>query len=65
MEDITQLLLSQQAVLIYEAIIFIGLAIAIVVLTRMRKLRRQIQTSAQERQAKRSLDDSLVNQRRR
>ncbi len=65
MEDITQLLLSQQAVLIYEAIIFIGLAIAIVVLTRKRKLRRQIQTSAQERQAKRSLDDSLVNQRRR
>lgn len=65
MEDITQLLLSQQAIFIYEAILFVGLVIAIVVLSRKRKLRKQIQTSARERQVKRSLDDSLVNQRRR
>lgn len=65
MEDITQLLLSQQAIFVYEAIIFVGLLITIVVLSRKRKLRKRIQTSAQERLVKRSLDDSLANQRRR
>ncbi len=64
MEDLTQLLLSQQAVFIYEVILFAGLVIAIVVLTRKRKLRKQIQTSAQVRQGERSFDDSFANQRR-
>lgn len=64
-EDIVQLLLSQQAVFIYEIVIFAVLVISIVLLSRKRKLRKQIQMSAQERQVKRSLDDSLVNQRRR
>ena len=64
-EDITQLLLSQQAILIYEIILFVVFVTAIVLLSRKRKLRKLIQTSAQQRQVKRSLDDSLVNQRRR
>jgi len=64
-EDITQLLLSQQAIFIYEIIIFAVLVTAIILLSRKRKLRRQIQASAQQRQVKRSLDDSLANQRRR
>ncbi len=64
-EEITQLLLSQQAVLIYEALIFAVLVTAIVLLSKKRRLRKQIQASSQERQVKRSLDDSLVNQRRR
>lgn len=64
-EDITQLLLSQQAILIYEIILFVVFVTAIVLLSRKRKLRKQIQTSAQQRQVKRSLDDSLANQRRR
>lgn len=65
MEDMVQLLLSQQAVLIYEIIIFAVLLTAIILLTKKRKMRKQIQMSAQERQVKRSLDDSLANQRRR
>ena len=65
MEDMTQLLLSQQAILIYEIILFAAFATAIVLLSRKRKLRKQIRTSAQQRQVKRSLDDSLANQRRR
>lgn len=64
-EDITQLLLSQQAILIYEIILFVVFVTAIVLLSRKRKLRKQIRTSAQQRQVKRSLDDSLANQRRR
>lgn len=65
MEDIVQLLLSQQAVLIYEIVIFAVLTVSIVLISRKRKLRKQVQISAQERQIKRSLDDSLANQRRR
>ncbi|MCI9612108.1 MAG: hypothetical protein HFH33_08795 [Eubacterium sp.] len=65
MEEITQLLLSQQAVLIYEIILFAVFTVTIVLLGKKRKMRRQIQTSAQVRQVKRSLDDSLANQRRR
>lgn len=65
MEDIVQLLLSQQAVLIYEIVIFAVLTVSIVLISRKRKLRKQVQISAQERQVKRSLDDSLANQRRR
>ncbi|MDE7312631.1 MAG: hypothetical protein K2N87_13590 [Eubacterium sp.] len=65
MEEITQLLLSQQAVFIYEIIILAVLIAAIVLLGKKRRMRRQIQTSAQARQVKRSLDDSLANQRRR
>lgn len=64
-EEIAQLLLSQQAVFIYEIIILIALVVTIILLSKKRKLRKQIQTSAQQRQVKRSLDDSLVNQRRR
>lgn len=64
-EQVVQILLSQQAVLIYEAVIFAVLIIAIVLLSKKRKLRKQIQVSAQQRQVKRSLDDSLINQRRR
>lgn len=64
-EDIVRILLSQQAVFIYEAVIFVVLVVTIVLLSKKRKLRKQIQTSAQQRQVKRSLDDSLVNQRRR
>lgn len=64
-EDIAQLLLSQQAIFIYEIILLVVLVTVIVMLSRKRKLRKQIQTSAQQRQVKRSLDDSLVNQRRR
>ena len=65
MEDIAQLLLSQQAVLIYEIVIAVILVIPIVLISRQRRLRKQIQESAQQRQVKRSLDDSLANQRRR
>ena len=65
MEEIAQLLLSQQAVLIYEIILFAVFTVTIVLLGKKRKMRRQIQTSAQVRQVKRSLDDSLANQRRR
>ena len=65
MEEVAQLLLSQQAILAYEIVVFAVLSAAIVLLTKKRKLRRQIQTSAQERQVKKSLDDSLANQRRR
>ncbi|MCI9020875.1 MAG: hypothetical protein HFH32_09065 [Eubacterium sp.] len=65
MEDIAQLLLSQQAVLIYEIVIAVILVISIVLISRQRRLRKQIQESAQQRQVKRSLDDSLANQRRR
>ncbi len=65
MEDIAQLLLSQQAVLIYEIVIFAILTVSIVLISRKRKLRKQVQISSQERQVKRSLDDSLANQRRR
>lgn len=65
MEDIAQLLLSQQAVLIYEIVIFAVLTVSIVLISRKRKLRKQVQISSQERQVKRSLDDSLANQRRR
>lgn len=65
MEEVAQLLLSQQAILAYEIVAFAVLVTAIVLLTKKRKLRRQIQTSAQERQVKKSLDDSLANQRRR
>ncbi len=65
MEDIAQLLLSQQAVLIYEIVIAVILVILIVLISRQRRLRKQIQESAQQRQVKRSLDDSLANQRRR
>ncbi len=65
MEDIIQLLLSQQAVFIYEIIILAILAAAIIILSKKRRLRKRIQTSAQVRQVKRSLDDSLANQRRR
>lgn len=65
MEDIAQLLLSQQAILIYEIIIFVALTASIILLSKKRKLRKRIQMSAQERQVKKSLDDSLVNQRRR
>ena len=64
-EDLAQLMLSQQAVLIYEIIIFVIMAVTIVVLNKKRKIRRQIQSSSRERQVKRSLDDSLANQRRR
>ena len=64
-EDLAQLLLSQQAVLIYEIVIFVIMAVTIVVLNKKRKIRRQIQSSSRERQVKRSLDDSLANQRRR
>lgn len=64
-EDLAQLLLSQQAVLAYEIVLFVIMAVTIVVLNKKRKIRRQIQSSSQERQIKRSLDDSLVNQRRR
>ena len=64
-EDLAQLLLSQQAVLIYEIIIFVIMAVTIVVLNKKRNIRRQIQSSSRERQVKRSLDDSLANQRRR
>ena len=64
-EDLAQLLLSQQAVLIYEIIIFVIMAVTMVVLNKKRKIRRQIQSSSRERQVKRSLDDSLANQRRR
>lgn len=64
-EDIIQLLLSQQAVFIYELIILAAMAAAIIALSRKRKLRKQIQASVQQRQVKRSLDDSLANQRRR
>ena len=63
MEDIAQLLLSQQAVLIYEIVIAVILVISIVLISRQRRLRKQIQESAP--QLKRSLDDSLANQRRR
>lgn len=65
MEEITQLLLSQQAVFIYEIILLAVLVTAIVLLFKKRRMRRQIQSSAQVRQVKRSLDDSLANQRRR
>ncbi len=65
MEEITQLLLSQQAVFLYEIIILAVLVTAIVLLHKKRRMRRQIQASAQVRQVKRSLDDSLANQRRR
>lgn len=65
MEDIAQLLLSQQAVLIYEIVLLAVFVTAIVLLSKKRKLRRQIQMTAQERQVKKSLDDSLANQRRR
>ena len=65
MEDIAQLLLSQQAVLIYEIVLAVILVISIVLISRQRRLRKQIQESAQQRQVKRSLDDSLANQRRR
>ena len=65
MEDIAQLLLSQQAVLIYEIVIAVILVISIVLISRQRRLRKQIQESAQQRQVKRSLDDSVANQRRR
>lgn len=64
-EQVVQILLSQQAVFIYETVIFIVLIIMIVLLSKKRKLRKQIQMSAQQRQVKRSLDDSLINQRRR
>ncbi|KAI4451777.1 hypothetical protein C823_006337 [Eubacterium plexicaudatum ASF492] len=64
-EDIAQLLLSQQAIFIYEIIILAVLVISIILLSKKRKLRKQIQISAQQRQVKRSLDDSLANQRRR
>lgn len=65
LEEMTQLLLSQQAVFIYEIVILAVLVTVIVLLSRKRKLRKQIQTSARQRQVKRSLDDSLANQRRR
>ena len=45
-EDIAQLLLSQQAVFIYEIIILIALVVTIILLSKKRKLRKQIQTSA-------------------
>lgn len=64
-EDVTQLLLSQQAIFIYEVLVLVILAVTIVLLSRKRKLRRQMQASARRRQVKRSLDDSLANQRRR
>ncbi len=65
MEDIATLLLSQQAILIYEVILFAALTVSILLLSKKRKLRKQIQSTAMERQVKKSLDDSLVNQRRR
>ena len=48
-EDLAQLLLSQQAVLIYEIIIFVIMAVTIVVLNKKRNIRRQIQSSSRER----------------
>lgn len=65
MEEMAQRLLSQQAILIYEIILLAVFATAIVLLFKKRKMRRQIQASAQVRHVKRSLDDSLANQRRR
>lgn len=64
-EEILQLLLSEPAVFIYELLLLVTFTICIVVLSRKRKQRRQIRISAQERQVKKSLDDSLANQRRR
>ena len=40
MEDIAQLLLSQQAVLIYEIVIAVILVISIVLISRQRRLRK-------------------------
>ena len=64
-EEIIQQLLSEPAFLIYELLLLATFTICIVLLTKKRKQRRQIRMSAQERQVKKSLDDSLANQRRR
>ena len=64
-EEIIQQLLSEPAVLIYELLLLATFTICIVLLTKKRKQRRQIRMSAQERQVKKSLDDSLANQIRR
>ncbi len=64
-DEIVQVLLSEQAILAYELLLIAAFTIWIIVLSKKRKQRRQIQMTAQERQAKKSLDDSLSNQRRR
>lgn len=65
MEAIKQLLLSQTAVLVYELLILAVLLVFIMIFTKKRRHRKQVQREVQERQAKQLLDDSLSNQRRR
>lgn len=65
MEDLLRLLRSQIAIFIYEILILAVLLVLIMILTKKRRQRKQIQRTAQERQVKQSLDDSLSNQRRR
>ncbi len=64
-EEVKQLLLSQTAILIYEAVIFAVLLSLIILLTKKRKQRRQMKMAFREQLVKKSLDDSLANQRRR
>ncbi len=65
LESISRVLLSEPAILAYEAVIIIVLITAIVLVSRQRKQRKYIVMAAGEQRKRKSLDDTLANQRRR
>lgn len=60
-----EIFLSYQAILIYEMIVFIALAVGVAILFRKRKENKKNKETFLARQKKQMLDEALTNQKRR